>query len=344
MIYRLAEMAESRRDELAEHVALAEGVRTRSRLKRLSRRRSTAWSGTRVDRQDRPGPRRHQSRRRSVLQLLDSRAERRRGRDQRTGRRRSTGFVDAVLAPHLRGQHGGRHCQRTRPTPAVLLGEMTASVGLSRPGVLNIVTGFTDELAPVLAAHEDVDGIDLAGVAPDVPTSWRRWAPDRSSGYFAPTSHESDSLASTPACLCRDVHGVAHDWTVMTNPYKLADRAADELRDESGYDVYDIAVVLGSGWREGAVALGTPTSDVATSSLSGFVAPTVAGHSGQILSLDDRRSSHRAGRRARPPLRGQHGRPSGAPDPHRHRGRRDQGRPHQRRRRHRSRRGTPARW
>ena len=84
----------------------------------------------------------------------------------------------------------------------------------------------------------------------------------------------------------------------MTNPYKLARRAADELRDESGYDAYDIAIVLGSGWREGAVALGTPTSEVPTSSLSGFVAPTVAGHSGQILSLTvgDRRIALVAGR------------------------------------------------
>jgi purine-nucleoside phosphorylase len=84
----------------------------------------------------------------------------------------------------------------------------------------------------------------------------------------------------------------------MANPYKLARRAADELRDESGYDSYDIAIVLGSGWREGAVALGTPTNVVPTTSLSGFVAPTVAGHSGQILSLTigDRRIALVAGR------------------------------------------------
>lgn len=84
----------------------------------------------------------------------------------------------------------------------------------------------------------------------------------------------------------------------MTNPYKLARRAADELRDESGYDAYDIAIVLGSGWREGAIALGTPTSEVPTTSLSGFVAPTVAGHSGTILSLSigDRRIALVAGR------------------------------------------------
>ena len=40
------------------------------------------------------------------------------------------------------------------------------------------------------------------------------------------------------------------------NPYQLASRAADELRYMSGVNSYDVAVVLGSGWREGAEALG----------------------------------------------------------------------------------------
>jgi purine-nucleoside phosphorylase len=71
----------------------------------------------------------------------------------------------------------------------------------------------------------------------------------------------------------------------MSTPYELAQRAADELRSASGVDAYDIAIVLGSGWREGAEALGSPASEVPTASLSGFVTPTVAGHSGQILSL-----------------------------------------------------------
>ena len=84
----------------------------------------------------------------------------------------------------------------------------------------------------------------------------------------------------------------------MANPYKLARRAADELRDESGFDHYDIAIILGSGWKEGAIALGTPANEVSTSSLSGFVAPTVAGHSGKIMSLKmgDRRIALVAGR------------------------------------------------
>ena len=71
----------------------------------------------------------------------------------------------------------------------------------------------------------------------------------------------------------------------MTNPYKVAARAANELREQSGVDAYDVAIVLGSGWREGAIALGSPDSEVRATSLSGFVAPTVAGHSGSILSL-----------------------------------------------------------
>ena len=72
----------------------------------------------------------------------------------------------------------------------------------------------------------------------------------------------------------------------MTNPYQLASEAADELRVRSGVDAYDLAIVLGSGWKEGALALGTPFAEVATGTLRGFVAPTVVGHAGQILSID----------------------------------------------------------
>jgi purine-nucleoside phosphorylase len=72
----------------------------------------------------------------------------------------------------------------------------------------------------------------------------------------------------------------------VSNPYELSQLAASELREQSGVDAYDVAVILGSGWKEGATALGEPASVVATSSLSGFVAPTVAGHQGEILSVE----------------------------------------------------------
>lgn len=72
----------------------------------------------------------------------------------------------------------------------------------------------------------------------------------------------------------------------MTNPYELSEKAANELREKTGVDTYDLAIVLGSGWREGATSLGTPSNEIATTTISGFVAPTVAGHNGQILSLN----------------------------------------------------------
>ena len=72
----------------------------------------------------------------------------------------------------------------------------------------------------------------------------------------------------------------------MTNPYQLATEAADELRVRSGVNAYDVAVVLGSGWKQGASALGTPFAEVAMGTLRGFATPTVVGHSGQILSID----------------------------------------------------------
>jgi hypothetical protein len=34
-------------------------------------------------------------------------------------------------------------------------------------GLLNILTGLTGEVAPTLATHEDIDGIDLEGVDED---------------------------------------------------------------------------------------------------------------------------------------------------------------------------------
>ena len=70
------------------------------------------------------------------------------------------------------------------------------------------------------------------------------------------------------------------------NPYELAAEAAKELKQKTGVNKFDVAVVLGSGWKEGAVALGEPSSSVLTSELTGFFKPTVAGHQGQILAVE----------------------------------------------------------
>jgi acyl-CoA reductase-like NAD-dependent aldehyde dehydrogenase len=50
------------------------------------------------------------------------------------------------------------------PLPAITLTEVLATSDVPA-GVVNVLTGYTAELAPVLAAHMDVNAIDLTGVA-----------------------------------------------------------------------------------------------------------------------------------------------------------------------------------
>jgi acyl-CoA reductase-like NAD-dependent aldehyde dehydrogenase len=52
-----------------------------------------------------------------------------------------------------------------RPLPAVSLTEVLATSDVPG-GVVNLLTGHTGELVPVLAAHMDVNAIDLTGIGP----------------------------------------------------------------------------------------------------------------------------------------------------------------------------------
>lgn len=51
-----------------------------------------------------------------------------------------------------------------RPLPAIELAEVLATSDVPG-GVVNILTGYTDEVSPHLASHMDVNAIDLAGAA-----------------------------------------------------------------------------------------------------------------------------------------------------------------------------------
>jgi acyl-CoA reductase-like NAD-dependent aldehyde dehydrogenase len=53
-----------------------------------------------------------------------------------------------------------------RPLPAVTLAECLATSDVPG-GVVNVITGRTAEIAEHLASHADVNGLDLAGAAPD---------------------------------------------------------------------------------------------------------------------------------------------------------------------------------
>ncbi|HEY5104393.1 MAG TPA: aldehyde dehydrogenase family protein [Acidimicrobiales bacterium] len=162
VIYRLAEMAESRRDELAEHVGLAEGFKGKGAQASVSRAIDRiVWYAGWTDKIAQilgssnpvagpffnfsvPVP----SGVVGVIASQDSSLE---------------GFIDAVFAPIATGNTVVVLASNNRPTPSILIGEMTATADFPG-GVLNIVTGHTGEIAPTLVAHEDVDGIDLGGV------------------------------------------------------------------------------------------------------------------------------------------------------------------------------------
>jgi acyl-CoA reductase-like NAD-dependent aldehyde dehydrogenase len=163
VLYRLAEMAESRRAELAEHVAQAEGLTDADAAATVGRSvdRIVWYAGwtdkiTQVQGGANPvaGPFFNfslpvPSGVVGVIAPQDSSLE---------------GLVDAVFAPLCTGNAVVAILSEHRPTPALLLGEMSATADLPG-GVLNMITGHTEELAPVLAAHEDVDGLDLVGAS-----------------------------------------------------------------------------------------------------------------------------------------------------------------------------------
>ena len=190
VIYRLAEMAESRRDELAVHVGAAEGLRAPQAFASGARAidRIVWYAGwtdkiTQVYGGANPvaGPFFNFSLPTpsgvvAVLASQESSLE---------------GFVDAVLAPIAAGNTVVALASELRPTPAVLLGEMSATSDFPA-GVLNIITGVTSELAPTLASHEEIDGIDLAGVGVDQASELNVIAAGSIKRVFRPRQNDTD--------------------------------------------------------------------------------------------------------------------------------------------------------
>jgi len=70
------------------------------------------------------------------------------------------------------------------PLPAVTLAEVLATSDVPA-GVVNILTGRAAELAPVLAAHMDVNAIDLSGVDPPARAELERLAAGNLKRVFA---------------------------------------------------------------------------------------------------------------------------------------------------------------
>ncbi|HXZ71327.1 MAG TPA: aldehyde dehydrogenase family protein [Streptosporangiaceae bacterium] len=105
----------------------------------------------------------------------------------------------SVLAPVIAtGNTAVVVASETVPLPAVTLAEVLATSDVP-PGVVNILTGRTAELAPVLAAHMDVNAIDLTGAA----------AADRA------------GLARLAAGNVKRVHAADDDWAAPPGPERM---------------------------------------------------------------------------------------------------------------------------
>ena len=74
------------------------------------------------------------------------------------------GLVSVVMPVLVGGSTAVVVASERRPLPAVTLTEILATSDVPA-GVVNVLTGSVAELAPVLAGHLDVDGLDLTGVA-----------------------------------------------------------------------------------------------------------------------------------------------------------------------------------
>ena len=184
VLYRVAEMLEGRREQFAAEVAAAEGVSSRQAL---------ALVGDSVDRWV------------WYAGWADKYAQVAGATNPVSGPYFSfslpepTGVVgvfapqesallglSSVLAPVLAtGNTAVVVCSQDRPLPAVSLGEVLATSDLPA-GVANLLTGITSELAPWLAAHRDVNALDLTGVAAGARAELQRAAADTVKRVFIP--------------------------------------------------------------------------------------------------------------------------------------------------------------
>ena len=78
---------------------------------------------------------------------------------------------------------------------------------------------------------------------------------------------------------------VNHDHSPASRYATDAADAAARLRELTGVDRHDVALVMGSGWLPAVDALGEATAEVSTTDLPGFAPPAVAGHAGRIRSV-----------------------------------------------------------
>jgi acyl-CoA reductase-like NAD-dependent aldehyde dehydrogenase len=95
------------------------------------------------------------------------------------------GLVSVVAPALATGNTTVVVAAQDRPLPAITLAEVLATSDLPA-GVVNLLTGFTAELAPWLASHRDVNAIDLTGAAPGARADLQASAADNVKRVYVP--------------------------------------------------------------------------------------------------------------------------------------------------------------
>jgi len=105
----------------------------------------------------------------------------------------------SVLAPVIAtGNTAVLVASEQAPLAAISLAEVLATSDVPG-GVVNVLTGYTAELAPVLAAHMDVNAIDLTGADPATRADLERAAADNVKRVFpAGPDGPPEDWAATP--------------------------------------------------------------------------------------------------------------------------------------------------
>jgi acyl-CoA reductase-like NAD-dependent aldehyde dehydrogenase len=161
VIYRLAEMMESRRDELVElYKTLGEKTRARSKLEISEAIDRVVYYAGWTDK---------------IAQVLGSvnpvagpffnfSAPRPSGVVGVVAGASLGEFIDQLLAPVAVGCSVVVLAHQQGPLVQLLIGELSLSSDFA-PGLVNVLSGSTKELGLVLAAHEEVDGLDLSALS-----------------------------------------------------------------------------------------------------------------------------------------------------------------------------------
>jgi acyl-CoA reductase-like NAD-dependent aldehyde dehydrogenase len=97
------------------------------------------------------------------------------------------GLVATVAPVIVTGNTAVVVASETAPLPAISFGEVLATSDLPG-GVINVLTGFTAELAPWLATHRDVNAIDLTGAQPGARADLAAAAAENVKRVYVPKS------------------------------------------------------------------------------------------------------------------------------------------------------------